>query len=129
MILRRTTKHFTFITQHDHANLAGEFFINLKKDLVPLEHYESLKFAIYQHDRSWIIPDAALLWDEFSKKPFDFTDYPENLKFHFYSLGIAQLNQANPHAALIVSMHHSSSIGKNEHHTQDALNFRFKDST
>ena len=125
MILRETTENFTFITQHDHANLAGEFFINLKKDFVPLEHYESLKFAIYQHDRSWIVPDAIPVWNDFSKRPFDFTDYPENLKFHFYRLGIEQLSQANSYAALLCSMHYSSFIGKDA--SEEALNFKNKE--
>lgn len=108
MIIRESKEAFTFISQHDHANIAGEFFMNLKKDFVPLDYYESLKFAIYQHDRSWIVPDGDPVWDDLRKRPYDFFTYPETLKYHFFRLGIEQTDQVNSYAALLCSMHYSS---------------------
>jgi hypothetical protein len=108
MIIRESKEAFTFITQHDHANIAGEFFVNLKKDFVPRDFYESLKFAVYQHDRSWIIPDSEPIWDNLNKRPYDFVTYPENLKYHFYRIGIEQTDQVNSYAALLCSLHYAS---------------------
>ena len=108
MIIQESKEAFTFITQHDHANIAGEFFINLKKDFVPVDFYESLRFAVYQHDRSWIIPDSEPIWDNLNKRPYDFITYPENLKYHFYRIGIEQTDQVNSYAALLCSLHYAS---------------------
>src|SRR5690606_32635587 len=108
MIVRESKESFSFITQHDHANIAGEFFINLKTDFLPIEYYESLKFAVYQHDRSWIVPDSNPIWDDLNKKPYDFINYPEALKYHFYRIGIEQTDQVNSYAALLCSLHYAS---------------------
>lgn len=110
MIVRETPESFIFISQHDHAHIAGEFFNHLKKDFLPVDHYESLKFAIEQHDRGWIIPDCEPLWNDKELKPYDFLDYPELLKLHFYRLGIEQIDQANSYAAILCSMHYASFI-------------------
>lgn len=58
MIFREDPDNYILITQHDHAYIAGELFSHLKKEIVAVEHYESFKFAIHQHDRAWIIPDS-----------------------------------------------------------------------
>jgi hypothetical protein len=108
MIIRETPDNFIFITQHDHAYISVEFLMHLKEDLIPVDHYESLKFAIHQHDRAWIIPDSCPLLNDATGKPFDFIDYPERLKLHFYKLGIEQVDQANSYAALLCSMHYAS---------------------
>lgn len=108
MIVRETPDNFVFITQHDHAYIAGELLMHLKKDFVPLDHYESLKFAVNQHDRAWIIPDDYPIINDASGKPFDYLNFPERLKLHFYNLGIEQVDQANSYAALLCSMHYSS---------------------
>ncbi len=114
MITRETKDSFIFITQHEHATISGEFFVNLKKEFIPTEHFESLKFAIYQHDRAWIIPDSEPIWNDKLQKPYDFIAYPENIKLHFYKLGIEQVDQANSYAALLCSMHYSSFFAHSE---------------
>ncbi len=108
MIVRETPENFIFITQHDHAYISGEFLMHFKKDFIPLDHYESLKFAVYQHERAWLIPDSCPLINDVTGKPFDFINYPEKLRLHFYKLGIDQIDQANSYAALLCSMHHAS---------------------
>lgn len=108
MIIRESKDAFTFITQHDHANLAGEFLMHLKREFVPVDHYESLKFAVYQHDRAWLVPDSTPIWNDLTQRPYDFTDYPESLKTYFYRLGIEQVDQANSYSALLCSMFYGS---------------------
>lgn len=108
MIVREDIDNFIFITQHDHAYISGEFLTYFKKDFIPIDNYESLKFAVHQHDRAWIIPDANPLMNDENKKPFTFLDYPERLKLHFYKLGVDQIDLANSYAAILCSMHYAS---------------------
>ena len=115
MIVREASDNFVFITQHDHAYIAGELFTHFKKEFVTIEHYESLKFAIHQHDRAWLIPDANPLLNDSTKKPFTFIDYPERLKLHFYKLGIDQIDLANSYAAILCSMHYASFYANAQH--------------
>ncbi len=121
MIIRESNDAFTFITQHDHANLAGEFLMNLKREFVPLDHYESLKFAVYQHDRGWLVADSTPIWNDKANRPYDFVDYPELLKIYFYKLGIDQVDQANSYSALLCSMHYASFFENSE--TEAGVNF------
>ena len=115
MIVRETPDNFIFITQHDHAYIAGEFFTHFKKEFVTIEHYESLKFAIHQHDRAWLIPDANPILNDINNKPFTFIDYPERLKLHFCKLGIDQIDLANSYAAILCSMHYASFYTNSQH--------------
>lgn len=108
MIVREDQDNFILITQHDHAYIAGEFLMHFKKDFIALEHFESLKFAVHQHDRAWIIPDSNPIMNDATNFPYTFLDYPERLKLHFYKLGIEQVDQANSYAAILCSMHYSS---------------------
>lgn len=108
MILREDSESFIMICQHDHAYIAGELLSHLKKEFIAVEHFESFKFAVHQHDRAWIIPDGHPLWNDVTGKPFSFIDFPEKLRFYFYKLGIEQVNQANSYAALLCSMHYCS---------------------
>ncbi|MFD1631409.1 DUF3891 family protein [Pseudopedobacter beijingensis] len=108
MIVRESKDAFTLITQHDHATISGEFFLHFKKDFISAEHYESLSFAIFQHDRAWLVPDAAPIWNDYLKRPYDFTDYPEELKVYFYKHGIEQVDRVNSYSALLCSLHYSS---------------------
>ncbi|MDA9555194.1 DUF3891 family protein [Pelobium sp.] len=118
MIVREAQDNFIFITQHDHAYIAGEFLARLKKDFIPLEYYESLKFAIHQHDRAWIIPDSTPILNDLTRKPYTFLDYPEKLKLHFYKLGIEQVDQANSYSAILCSMHYASFYQNAEEETE-----------
>jgi len=113
MIIREEKEHYLFITQHDHAYIAGEMFSNLKKEFLPNKHYESLKFAIHQHDRAWVIPDSHPLVDDFTGKPYNFLNYPEKLKLQFYKFGIEQVNMANSYAAILCSLHYCSLVKNN----------------
>ena len=108
MIVRESKDAFLLITQHDHATISGEMFMMLKKDFVSSEHYESLSFAIFQHDRAWQVPDSSPIWDDLAKRPHDFNTYPEELKVFFYKNGIDQVDRVNSYSALLCSKHYSS---------------------
>ncbi|WP_017256889.1 DUF3891 family protein [Pedobacter arcticus] len=108
MILREDSENYILITQHDHAYIAGELLSHFKKEFIAVEHFESFKFAVHQHDRAWVIPDSHPLLNDVTQKPFTFLDFPEKLKLYFYKLGIEQVNQANSYAALLCSMHYSN---------------------
>jgi hypothetical protein len=106
MILREDSDNYILIAQHDHAYIAGELLSHFKKEFIAIEHFESFKFAIYQHDRAWVIPDSHPLLNDVTQKPFTFLDFPEKLRFYFYKLGIEQVYQANAYAALLCSLHY-----------------------
>lgn len=106
MILREDLDNYILITQHDHAYIAGELLTHFKKEFIAVEHFESFKFAVHQHDRAWIIPDSHPLLNDVTQQPFTFLDFPEKLRLNFYKLGIEQVNQANSYAALLCSMHY-----------------------
>ncbi len=110
MILREDTENYILITQHDHAYIAGELLTHFKKEFIAVEHFESFKFAVHQHDRAWIIPDSHPLLNDVTQKPFTFLDFPEKLRLHFYKLGIEQVNHANSYAALLCSMHYCNLV-------------------
>ncbi|HTN21933.1 MAG TPA: DUF3891 family protein [Pelobium sp.] len=106
MILREDSDNYILIAQHDHAYIAGELLSHFKKEFIAIEHFESFKFAVYQHDRAWVIPDSHPLLNDVTQKPFTFLDFPEKLRFYFYKLGIEQVYQANAYAALLCSLHY-----------------------
>ncbi|MEO5912187.1 MAG: DUF3891 family protein [Pelobium sp.] len=108
MIIREDQENLIFITQHDHAYIAGELLSKFKKDFIAVAHFESLKFAVHQHDRAWITPDSTPILNDITLYPYTFDDYPEKLKLHFYKLGIEQVDQANSYAAILCSMHYAS---------------------
>ncbi len=121
MIVREESDNFVFMNQHDHAYIAGELLTHFKKEFITLEHYESFKFAVHQHDRAWIIPDSQPLMNDATKQPYTFLDYPERLKLHFYKLGIEQVDRANSYAAILCSMHYASSY----EHTSNEVAIQF----
>jgi hypothetical protein len=114
MIIREEQFHYIFITQHTHAYTAGEILGYLKKFFIDINQFETLKFALHQHDRGWIIPDAHPILNDAEKRPYDFLNYPEKFKLHFCKIGIDQVAQANLYAALLCSKYYCQFFEKTE---------------
>lgn len=97
------------ITQHDHAKLSGDIARHFREIFFVNELYiENVLLAIYEHDRAWIELDHTPVWNDKNASPFSFMDYPLIPKLAYYKQGINQVEEKNPYAALLCSLHYSS---------------------
>jgi hypothetical protein len=122
VIIRETEDEFYMITQHDHAQLSGVLASHFSKPFFKEDpEYESLIFAIYEHDRSWIPLDDTPIWNDRSGVPFSFRDYPLLPKLLAYTHGLNETEQRNSYAGLLCSLHYSSFFLHNPH--PDCIDF------
>jgi hypothetical protein len=97
------------ITQHDHANISGQIAQNWKGDYFKdVERKEEVLLGIREHDRGWIEPDSAPLWNSIQLKPYDFVEYPLESKVVFYKKGIDEVETISIYAGLLCSAHYAS---------------------
>ena len=119
MIVREQKNHFILTRQHDHAHLSGDFASYFEPYFSSDPNFEDVLFAIYEHDRSWITPDAQPKWNSKTQRPYNFMDYPLHEKLHYYKLGLSETEQLNPRAGLLCSMHYVSFINWNANDAQN----------
>ncbi|WNF37896.1 DUF3891 family protein [Bacillaceae bacterium IKA-2] len=109
MIILKKTNEIVMFTQHHHAFLSGEIAKHFKTDrFQSIDHWGELMLAIYEHDRSWIGLDETPIWNDEKEVPYSFIDYPLIPKLAFYKIGIDEIEQMSPYAALLCSMHYCS---------------------
>jgi hypothetical protein len=109
MIIRENQDHFVLITQHDHGQISGVLSRYWKEEYFSgMDRYEDVIFAINEHDRSWIGLDDTPFWNDREQTPYSFVDFPLIPKLVFYKLGVEEIEQRNPYAALLCSLHYSS---------------------
>lgn len=95
------------IEQHDHALVSGEFARRWRESPRPRD---SALFAVSQHDAAWKGPDASVLWNEERDRPYSFVDYPVGPKVRAYAEGLDRLEERDPHAACLCSMHYRTLV-------------------
>ncbi|QAA80472.1 DUF3891 family protein [Aequorivita sp. H23M31] len=122
MIVREENEKYILTRQNDHAHLSGEIARHFEHFFLADPHFKDCLFAIYEHDRSWILPDALPEWNAITERPYDFIDYPIEEKLNYYRLGLAETEEMNPYAGLLCSMHYTSFIKKE---TADPLSLEF----
>ena len=105
MIVRETPDSFVLVKQHDHALASGEFARRWADEPRPLE---STLYAIAHHDVAWRGPDAEVRWNEETGRPYSFVDYPPELKVRAYAEGLAWVEERDPYAACLCSMHYET---------------------
>ncbi len=105
MIVREKPDSYVLVKQHDHALAAGEFARHWARRPRPLE---STLYAIAQHDVAWQGPDSSVRWNEETGRPYSFADYPADLKVRAYSEGLDWLEERDPYAACLCSMHYET---------------------
>lgn len=109
MIIRELEHSFIMITQHDHAKISGEIAQNWKDDyFFGLDRKDEVVLGIYEHDRGWIEPDAAPLWNRNQQKPYSFMNFPLDLKVAYYKKGIDEVENMSRYASLLCSHHYVS---------------------
>jgi hypothetical protein len=105
MIVRETHDSYVLIKQHDHALASGEFAKHWARRPRPLE---STLYAIAHHDVAWREADARVRWNEEAGRPYSFVDYPPEPKVRAYAEGLDWLEERDPYAACLCSMHYET---------------------
>lgn len=114
MIVRDTGTHFVLIEQHHHAAVAREIMEKWQGILWEASSvYDSVLYAIEQHDRAWRLFDVEPFWDDAKQAPYQFTDFPNAAKIVMYTKGIDEVEQVDAYAAVLCSKHYASFLEKN----------------
>jgi len=90
--------------QHEHALVAGEFARRWAERHSP---FESTVYAIANHDLAWREPDREVLWNEERDRPYSFMDYPLRLKLPAQRWGVERVEDHDPYAGCLCSMHYA----------------------
>jgi hypothetical protein len=107
MIVREKPDSFVLVKQHDHALASGEFARYWAREPRPLE---PTLYAIAHHDMAWQGPDASVRWNEETGRPYSFVDYPPEAKVRAYAEGLDWLEERDPYAACLCSMHYETLV-------------------
>jgi hypothetical protein len=95
---------YQFVTQPDHADLAGQFADHWGGDVDRPEPFESLVVAAYLHDVGWEAHDRRPRLDE-DGEPVDFRGMPADPWVPLYEEGVDAVVDLDPYAGLLVSLH------------------------
>jgi hypothetical protein len=95
---------YQFVTQPDHADLAGQFADHWGGAVARPEPFESLVVAAYCHDVGWETYDRRPRLDE-DGEPVDFRGMPADPWVPLYEDGIDAVVDLDSYAGLLVSLH------------------------
>lgn len=105
MICRPTNDGWIFITQDDHARLAGDLAQHVGNEWVhPAMPLRDVISAIAMHDIGWIPLDATLLLDG-DGHPRDTFHMPLPAVLPLWADSVEQAIASSPYAGLLVSLH------------------------
>ena len=104
MIVRERPDSFLLFEQHEHALVAGEFALRWRERPQPLE---STVYAVANHDLAWRELDREVLWNQENDRPYSFVDYPLDLKLPAQRKGIDLVEEYDPYAGCLCSMHYA----------------------
>ena len=104
MIVRERPDSFLLFGQHEHAMIAGEFARRWVEGPLP---FESTVYAVANHDIAWRGLDREVLWNEERDRPYSFVDYPLQLKLPAQKKGIDLVEDHDPYAGCLCSMHYA----------------------
>lgn len=102
MIVRVQGDQFVLFKQHDHSRGSGVFAAYWQERPEP---YESVHYAIENHDIGWNQLDHTILWNEETNRPFSFIDYPLAAKLPAYTSGIDLIERKGAYAGYLCSRH------------------------
>ncbi|WP_170315050.1 DUF3891 family protein [Saccharibacillus brassicae] len=118
MVIRETEEAFVLVQQHNHAGFSGEAAARFADRFYMMERVEespgmpevtkdAIVLGVTEHDRGWIRPDDTPIWDDHLHAPCSFNEYPMLPKIVFYRMGVDELEEKHPYAALLSSMYYS----------------------
>lgn len=111
MIVQRRAGCLRLFRQHDHALVAGELALAWLESGAEPPVSEILVTATALHDLSWRKADRGPRWNPRTGRPFDFLDFPVKKKFRAFVEGVDKVEELDPYAALLVSLHYATFQG------------------
>ena len=103
MIVADLGDRYQFVTQPDHADLAGQFADHWGGAVTRPEPFESLVVAAYRHDVGWEAYDRRPRLED--GEPVDFRGMAADPWIPLYEDGIDAVVDLDPYAGLLVSLH------------------------
>jgi len=105
MIVAETAAGYQFVTQPDHAALAGQFADHWGSgEFDRPEPFAPVVLAAYAHDDGWHDYDRRPHLDD-AGEPVDFREMPPDTWIDLYDDGIDAVAETDTYAGLLVSMH------------------------
>lgn len=111
MIVRKLQDSFLVIRQHDHGLISGEFARHWDADVQPKT---PTLYAIAGHDIGWQELDDEVRFNPETNAPYSFLDYPLEPKLRAYGNGLDRIEDEEPYAGYLCSMHYSSFVRDSE---------------
>lgn len=115
LIVYELENEFCLIQQDDHAHVSGQIFDYMKREIIGNGNgkYESVRKAVYEHDRAWITMDEVPIWNDALHAPYSFINFPLPIKLLGYQHGIF-LTAEDPYAGLLCSLHYTSFVKRED---------------
>lgn len=108
MIVQEFSSHYFLIEQHEHARLSAEAAAQINNpDWKEDKKWDSLLYAIRQHDNAWIPLDQLVLSSS-EGHPYSFLNYPLEDKLDAYKKGIESTGKEDLYSGILLSMHYAS---------------------
>jgi hypothetical protein len=106
MIVTRQDGALRLVAQDDHGTVAGDLAAAWGNDAfaAPAQR-ESVVLAARRHDVGWRRYDARPLFDADARRPLHFTAIDRAVHVPLYRAGIAEIEDQDVYAGLLVSMH------------------------
>lgn len=109
MIIRETEDAFVMTTQDYHGRFSGDVARGFRRELFMDESVlEEVLLAITEHDRAWLRMDDTPIWNDESRTPYTFIDYPVRPKMLMYTKGVDEIEAMSPYAGYLCSLHFAS---------------------
>ena len=105
MIIRSHGDDLLFMTQPDHAQLAGQILAAWRAEgFADHPRREAILYAAREHDNGWREEDAETLVDS-SGAPLDFITAPIPVKHRIWPRAVSRLAADRPYEAALVAQH------------------------
>jgi hypothetical protein len=105
VIIRDNGETLLFITQPDHARLAGETVAHWRADgFAAHPRREAILLAAREHDNGWLEEDEAPHVDE-NGQPLDFVRAPAAVRQGVWPRAVDRLARQDAYAAALVALH------------------------
>lgn len=107
MIIRKHKDTLIMIEQNHHAQISKEIISHWKDVFFKDDPYiNSVLYAVKMHDYGWDLFDKQPFWNDQTKSPYSFIDFPVLPKITLYTEGVNKIELNDPYAAALCSAHY-----------------------